>query len=367
MNKLLFIISFLCSSVVFANDIDYLELANVLIKDKNYTRAKRTLIKAEVQLEQIDKEHFYLLKGLLSLREGDKEQAISYLNKVSDAYYLSRKNIYLADTYYQLKNFKKAMGLYSKLDEEDKEKFSVQYLFSEIAFELGQYNMVFKLINAVTDRHKRQLMHVVFLMRMKLYQEAYLYGLENAKSENDYTKLAKLFLGHKEYKLAVLVLEEGSIKFNSCELTSLLASAYDLQKMHFSASQIFVKLAYIDPEESFNAGEYLRKYGQNKLAQVMNLNVSDLEQKLSQKINLLIQEDKFDQIVGLYKPMEAFRVLNNPLDQYAMAYSQLMVGNYDTSVKLLKRVKSEKLQAKVGQLLEVAIECKAKSWECHGL
>lgn len=347
--------------------MDYLELANVLIKDKNYVRANKALSKAEEQFGQIDKHYFFLLKGLLSLREGKKDQAVNYLVKVSDGFYLSRKYIYLADTYYQQKKYEEAIGLYSKIDEEDKEKFSVQYLFTEIAFELADYKKAFNIINTITTEHKRNLIQVVFLMRMKLYQEALILGLKTAKSESDYIKLSKLFLGHKEYKLAILVLEEGSIKFHSSEITSLLASAYDLQRMHFSASQIFIKLAYINPEESYNAGEYLRKYGQNKLAQVMNLNVSNLEQKLTQKINLLIQEDKFDQIVGLYRPMKAFRVLNNPQDQYAMAYSQLMVGNYDESVNLLKRVKSEKLQSKVGQLLEVAIECKANSWECHGL
>ncbi|MCB0422964.1 MAG: hypothetical protein KDD61_18325, partial [Bdellovibrionales bacterium] len=82
-----------------AQEIDYLALAHVLLRDGNYQRAQGALANAKKDWDLIEVQNYYLLNGLYLLRTKKFNEAEAELAKVTDEDYLPQKWAYLTEVY----------------------------------------------------------------------------------------------------------------------------------------------------------------------------------------------------------------------------------------------------------------------------
>ena len=117
------------------SEIDYLSLAEVLLRDKNYSRAKSALMKAKKNRDDIEEEHYHLLNGLYLLRTKKAEDSIPELLKVRDRDYLDKKQIYLAEAYLEINQKTDALRQINKVKMGEKTSDAVKHLKAKILFE----------------------------------------------------------------------------------------------------------------------------------------------------------------------------------------------------------------------------------------
>lgn len=357
------------TTFVFAQDIDYLNLSEVLIKGGNYSKAKNSLLKAKKQWSDIDQNQYHLLDGLLSLRKKNYLEATEKLLKVEDDY-LDLKYTYLAQSYIGLKQFEKARAYYFKI--ESKDKAVLKYLGAEIEFLIGHYNKTFEILEKenIKNLDKTKLLRIHYALKINLVEYAFKgiqSYLKTKKDVEEFEKMAKVLIGVKEYSKALTIAELGLVKNRaSTKLMLIKAAILDIQKNKYSAGNQYISLAYTDMNFAYEATEYLKNSNRDVQAGVINMHVLDTEKQILQRLSLLIDNENYDMAAGLDIPIRQFDIYKNDEVKYAMAYTYLQNGDYDYASKLLGAVKSKKLISKSIKLLEVVEECKKTQWICHG-
>jgi outer membrane PBP1 activator LpoA protein len=362
----------LFTSVLSASEIDYLSLASVLLRDGNYVRAKSALTKAKKSWDDIEREHYYLLDGLLKLRTNKVDEAIAQLSKISDSEYITKRDTYMAQAFLEKKELKKSLSWIKKVNISSKTPVSISHLRAKIYFENGMIDETFKDLNegAKKAKNKSRKLMVHYMLKLELKNEAYALIREicsDYNQESVYLQMARLMVSKDMNEQAVLLLEEAAIKYpTSVDVLKLLAASYDLKKKTYVAGDLYTKLAYIDNSYAHLAAEYLKQKGRGNAAMVINMTVDNPKKKLSQRLAYYIEQERFDLASSLETPLRQFKVYKDDDIKYAMAYTYLMQGDYQHSLRLLKNIKKSGLLTKSVKLMELVNDCKTNRWECYG-
>lgn len=370
MNKIIIILFSLSWGISFAAEIDYLALSELLLKNKNYKRAGAALKNAFNDLE--DEDHYYLLKGLYSLRMNKVDQAIGDLKRVSRSEFNLKKSAYLAEAYIQKNNFKLAQFWSEKIPADVTTPLSLLRLKAEIFFKRGNAKSLFDTLNVATTSNQRAGIRLTihYLLELGLYKEAsrqVFSALKLSKKNSDCISIAHLLISKEQYDQAILALEYSLVHYgHQAETLNLLASLYNQKQMSFVAGDFYRRLAYVDPSQSFLASEYLAQNGQHMQSSFVSFGIYDSGRKLSQKLGQYLQSERYDLAMSLSQSLKQNNGFSSDDVKYAMAYTYLVQGEYDRSSSLLNRIKNPKLITKSVELLKLVNECKESHWECYG-
>lgn len=357
-----------------AQDMDYLALASVLLRDGNYARAASALKKSKLEWEDIEQEHYYLLNGLFLLRTNNVDVAIVELQKVKDEEYLLKKFTYLSEAYLKKKEPKSAFKWINKINIDGKTPSAVRYLKAKVLFENKRYRETLAELNALMPSKQLRTFKLMthYLMEMGLYQQAVaiireMISLHGTLKPDLSIQMAQLLLSKKLISEAVVLLEETALKFpGNSDVLKLKAATYDLYKKPYVAGDLYTKLAYLDNSYSHTAAEYLMSKGRPDRAQVINIMVDSPKKQLTQKLSFYIEQERYDLARSLETPLKQYNAYEDDEIKYAMAYTFLIQGNYEHSKSLLQSIKKEKLISKSAQLIKLVDDCESNKWECYG-
>jgi len=202
------------------DDVDYVVLATLLMKDGYYNRANQALKNVDITQEDLDKAQFFTLKGLIQLKLHEYQASnTSFLLAIKNGQKEKSVYLYIAQNHFKLKQYARAIEALENANELVNEKPKLMALKAECFYRLHDYNnalITLKEVNLLHpeyyDAYKQRFAYYISL---ELYQsaldDANIY-LENADTNEKVTiSFISALRKAKETHKATVLAEEAHL------------------------------------------------------------------------------------------------------------------------------------------------------------
>ena len=374
------LLTVLLSSVLFASDkkskddVDYVTLATILMKDGYYSRANNALKNVDLNDENVDKAQYYTLEGLVNLK-------LSNYKASNKNFYLALKNgqkeksvyLYIAQNSFKLGEYQEAIDALENADELVQQKPKLMALKAESFYRLKKYNnalIILKNINTkyptYYDAYKQRF---AYFISLKLYQsalnDANIY-LSHAKANAKVTiSFINALRNAKETKKAILLAEDAHLQYpKNATVTVLLANLYIDNEMIESAATLFDTASLQDEKYIKDSSEMFRRAHDYVQALYKNSQILDTKQKYKQKVAIYLEFGDYERVIATESALKRNGLLKEQNMVYALAFSFYKVGEFEKSEKYLKMITRSDLFTKAVELRKNMNKCKNNHWEC---
>lgn len=345
-------------------DIDYIGIAAVMIRDGNYERAERALQEVDLTDEDIDRQRFYTLSGLLALRRGENAGAIeAFTAAVDEGQTDPSINVYLAQAYSAEGRYEESIAAIDRVP--NLAQFPALYsLLAEGYWRTDEKDRAYDTLDRAIELFPSQAQflrqQIFYLIELNLTQaaveksRAYLQRLENDPAA--YVTVGEALRRGGDPEEAALTLEIGRLLHPANRQIHLaLAQAYlDLDQPR-SAGAMVERAAVSDPTLYFEAAEIYRRSGEFERALYLNSLVTEEERKAIQRFHILLSMERYESAVALESRLERVGGLSDDANRYALAFALFQTGQFDRAVAYINRIESADYFRRATQLRQ-AIE-----------
>jgi len=357
-------------------DLDRLSLASLLIKNENYVRAAGVLSEIK-DPHDVQTERYYILKGVLSLKQKHFKKAIQNLLKAEESGVDQKQLIMLNETliksYLLLKDFKSALSRLQKNKSNLMRRFSYYQLLASLYFETKKEELGWSTLNLGIDKFpesfalKKQ--KWFYLFEHNLFEESKKYLLsivdKSPLTDLDLIKMAYRYRIKGMLKSALVIGEMAWLKSQkNIEVAKELARIHIENKQVVAAASVFETLSMTYPRFRLEASELWRKAGYPAHALNLANLILDENKHLKQKITLALDRSDFVTISAL-GPLTLRNDLKKNEDiQYTVAYANFMTGRFDYVDRYLKNITRSDLFSKALALRKSSLDCSKEEWSC---
>lgn len=334
-------------------EIDYISLAAIMVKDGHLERALVQLENVDLNSETVDLPKYYTLKGLIWLKKVDYEKSKFNFEK---SIYSGNKEplvyVYLAQVHYALNDYKQTLAALKGAGEliyEMPDLLGVQaqcyWLTNQKPEALTVLLNADKLFPEKPDFMARI---ITYYIELGLYEETISYSKNYLKRFSElpmsYLIVGEALRKSKQFEKAVQVLEQGHKMFPTHEnLLISLAHSYMQSKRYKSAARLFEKATVFNKKYLKESVGLYRLSNDIWKARYMNAQVNNTKQKLKQWVEILLTEEKYEEVVAITSRLEKYKLLKDDKLRYAVAYSFFKTTDYDKAEDLLKKVTDPKV------------------------
>jgi tetratricopeptide (TPR) repeat protein len=358
-----------------ADQPDYVNLAAMLIQDGHYDRARRELSKVDPSGDApFDRPTFYTLKGLIALKASAYKPAIAHFD---DAIRYGKSDdrifVYLAQAYYRLQNWERTILSVRNADKAG-EKIADMYLMKAHAHrELGQNHEAWKTLDQggqrFTDRPTFLRQQVFLLVEMGLYQRASELGevflAQTQRGVDDYLAIGEAFRRAGAHERAKYLLEEAKLRFPAHPKVPVhLGHVYIATGHLITAGELMQQAADFDGKYILESAELYRRGGAFERALYMNTQVRDQPKKFKQRVALLLDQRRFEQLSALEARLSRLGLLEDQKILYTLAYARFQTGDFDDTERLLKHITDEDLFESAVELRRAVQLCRQEPGRC---
>lgn len=355
-------------------EVDQLQLPSLLIKDEHYDRAIEIL--KEIDPEKVDSKRYYTILGYALYKTGNFKASASAFEKAYK-YGATDKNIatYIIDSYYKQKECQKVVEWIDTFRDITSTDHKFYLIKVDCLKNMGDYNRVLATLDEGIRRFEENSMMFYKLkfytyMELKLYSSAMevaeLLLKQKGITPEDYVVVSKALYQNGEYSKAISLLEKSYLLFGEEEkILVSLANNYYKMGMLYTAADFFERAAKLDPKYYKDAAELYRKIGKYEKALTLNGKVENSREKLKQRIGILIDMKRYDQVMGLEDFIKANQLDNDDNIKYAIAYCAFMSDRLDKAEEYLKQIKDDSVYKKSVQLLQIISRCRANRDYCY--
>lgn len=365
------------------DEVDYLSLAALLIKDGFYDRAETALI--SVDEEQLKKEAFeeedntrliryYTFTGLIHLKKKRFGQAAVNLEKsIKSGSQDVLVRVYLVQAYYGQRNFKRTVVTIKKYPQILKEYYKIYGIYAQSLWNMNLKGQAYNILQIALKKHPKEKAFVrqelFFLIGLKLYQTA----LERAQvflateelSKDDYITIGRALRKAGQAEKALPLLERGLLTYPEDKNIRLeLSGCYHDGSMDYTAAVLMEKASYDDSELIAQTAELYRRAKRYVKALFLNMSIPDQKEKLKQRLAYYVEMGEYESVAAMYTDASRSGLLENEDIVYAFAYSFFMTGNFDDSEMLLTRITRNDLFRKAAELRKSMEVCKEDPKGC---
>jgi tetratricopeptide (TPR) repeat protein len=208
------------------------------------------------------------------------------------------------------------------------------------------------------------------LLELGLFQE----GLEAARAflrrpeatAKDHSALAAALLAAGRVEEALRLLEAALLTFpGDVEARKQLARSYFEAERPLAAAMLLAPLAHQDGAAALHAAELFRRAGKPERALRMNALVVDQRAKVRQRLDLLIELERYEEAAALDPRLERLGLLEEERLVYALAYAHFSSGHRERTEALLGRLSSPELFAKGAAIRRALEACERDVWRCE--
>ena len=355
-------------------DIDYVALASILIKDGHYSRANEALSHIDVKSKETDLMQYYTLEGIVKMKLSlYKESNENFYNAIQNGQKEKSIYLYIAQNFFTLKKYDRVIEALDKVSELVKKKPTLMALKAEAYYRLQRYNDALSELSVLLKMHTKYYdayrQRFVYFMSLKLYQSALedadIY-LKHAKANEKVTVSFIYALREaKELKKAILLAENAHLKYpKNATITVLLANLYIDKDMLKSAADLFNDASMIEYKYTKDAAEMYRRAKDFVASLYKNSQILDAKEKYKQKIAIYLEFGAYEKVAATKDALERNGLLAEQNILYALAYSYYKIGAYEKAEKYLKRITRSDLYKKSIELRKNMAKCKNNHWEC---
>lgn len=350
--------------------VDYMELAKLMYKNKNIYKAQQNLSK--VKVEEVDPEEYYRLQGLIELKLQRFMEA-TYAFKQVEAVSGFEKDVYLfyAQAEFGLGKYEQAQKMLEK-GKGHIEHYPKYYLLNTMIHQkVKNYDKAWSFIHQgmtkfpknTTLKKQKWLM----LVELKLYQQSFVWLSENKEywKQLEYLQFAGEYRNRKQFRQALATGEMGRLLFpKDDEISMELARVYLQQNKIFAAASLMDQVATRNIEFADKASEVWRQAGNNFRSLYWASFIQDKNDLLKQKLTLAISEQDFEKVMHLTPMIERSELFQSEDIQYALAYAHLMNGYFSKVGFYLKDIARSDLLKKSLVLRDTLANCQQRPDQC---
>jgi len=377
---LILLITIFLNAALFASDkktddeVDYVALATILLKDGYYSRANDALNSVDLEDETIDKAQFYTLKGLVSSKLLQYKLSNEYFYKAIE-FGQTQKSIYvyIAHNCFKLQDYKGVISALDNAKELLKEQPKLMALKAESYYRLQDYDEALSTLATLNTLHPtyydayRQ--RFAYLVSLGLYQsaldDAQIY-LKNAKANEKVTiSFINALRKAKETDKAIRLGEKAHAMYpKNATMTVLLATLYIDKDMIHAAADLFDEASLQDEKYIKDSSEMFRRAKKYVQALYKNSQILDAKEKYKQKIAIYLEFGNYEKVVATESAIKRNGLLEEQNIVYALAYSFYKIGDFKKSEIYLKQITRSDLFQKAIELRKNMNKCKNNQWEC---
>lgn len=356
------------------DDVDYVELASILVQDGFYDRAEQALSNVDESDEEVDRAKLYAIYGLLYMNRNEMPAA-------KEAFYKSVEfgqaepviYIYLAQIHFGLEEYRDAIEAIDKAGETAARLASVYTMKAHAHWLLSERGMTWAVLDDASNRfpsnHTFLRRKVFYLIELGLYQEASQLGrtylsLSNG-GEKDYIQIGNALRKSGQYDEALQFLQTARLKFpSSATVTRVLGHTYlDIGNL-YAAADLISEAASLDPTLTGEAAEVQRRAGKPYQALSLNSRVADQAEKLKQRLSILLSLERHDAITAMEPALNRAQLMQDEDIRYALAYANFKIGDYEKTEEHLVALKRSDLFKKATELRRIMADCQESRWRC---
>lgn len=379
MNKLKYLVLLSCLLALPClaakqEEVNYLDLAALMLRDGNLDRAIVALDQVPLDDEEIDLKRYYTLRGMAHLRRNEPELAVTALeNAVATGTAESVVYVYLAQVYFQLERYRDVLMTLDQAGP-DLEKIASVYhmraqchwLLQEPGYALATLDLAGRLFPEETGFLRRK---VFFLIELGLYREAAEQGrvyLERSEGKReDYVALGNAMRAGGELDEAILLLETARLMYpGDVDVNKVLAHAYLDQGKTNTAAALIYEASLLEPALTGEASELYRRAGRPHRALMLNGQISDQQVKFRQRLALLLELQRFEQAAAMEDDLRRTGLIDDEDIRYALAYAVFKVGDFETAELHLQKLTRPDLFRKAAELRRAIQDCSEDAWQC---
>lgn len=357
------------------DEIDYITLAAKLIKDGHHDRAAAVLDEVDESQEGLDLVRYHTLRGLVRLQLELYTQARqSFLAALEAGQTEKVVHLYLAQAYYGEKEYGSVVEQLDLAEAESKMSVPLFQMRAQAHWELKQYD---RAIAALTEGAKKfpedsELLRLKLfrLVELGLYQEALQLGSDFLSRESvtvdDYLAIGQALRQGRQFKDARRILQIARLKYpDNVNATLQLAHTYIDDDRPLIAAMLYEDAARLDPKHTMETAELYKLAGRHDRALFINARVSDQKAKMKQRLSILLELERFEQIAAMESRLSRLGLLLDQNIRYALAYAAFKVGNFEGCEVHLKQIHDGNLYEAALQLRKAMEDCKDEGWECY--
>lgn len=356
-------------------EIDYVTLAAKLIKDGHYDRAAAVLDEVDESQEGLDLVRYHTLRGLVRLQlHLYAEAKQSFLASLKAGQKEKVIHLYLAQAAFGMNDYAGVVEQLELAGPEGKKSVALFQMRAQAHWELSQYDRALAALSegSAAFPNDTELARVRFfrLVELDLYQEALRLGRDFLSRKDatvdDYLAVGQALREGKQFKEARNVLQTARFLFpTSVDATLQLAHTYIDDNRPLSAAVLYEEAARVEPKHLLETAELYKQAGRAERALFVNAQVADQKSKMKQRLAILLELERFEQVIAMEPRLSRLGLLDDQNIRYALAYAEFKVGNFAGSEVHLKRIDDAKLYEASLQLRRAMEDCKSAGWECH--
>lgn len=377
LSSILALVLLLSVSPVFAkDDVDYLSLSALMIKEGEYIKALEALDKVKVaEKKREDVKRYYTLKGIASLKRELYKNSIAAFNMAIEK---GQKDpvfqFYLAQAYFGLKEYDQAIARLEGTGELQNTMPGVWQLKAQIYWDQGKKSASWQTLTEAEARFPDQSSFtrrkVFVLIQMGLFKEASVLGatyLSSTDAESrDYIAIGEALRRSGEPVAALKFLELARFKFNrEKDLYLAMVQAYMDLDQFYTAAQLMEEAGRLDSALLIDAAELYRRSGHADRALYINSQINDQKEKLKQRLMLLLEPGYYDRIITIRDDLYRTGLLEDQNIKYAVGYAYFQTGDYEKTEELLQEITDTNLLRKAAELRKSMESCQSDPSSCY--
>ncbi|MDJ0652693.1 MAG: tetratricopeptide repeat protein [Xanthomonadales bacterium] len=364
------------------DEVDFIELASVLVQDSHYDRAEDALQNVDLTAEAVNVGKYHTVYGLIHLNRGESALAKKSFYAAIDAGFVDEITgqtpdvlyIYLAQVHFALEEYREAIDSILRAGETAARLSSTYIMRAHAHWLLNEKDQTWTVLEEASERFPGNYAFtrrkVFYLIDLGLFQEAADLGkayLEAAEGEvDDFVAIGNALRQAGEYDEALGFLEQARLRFPDNEdAAKVLAHTYLARGDLLAAAEIFYKASAINPDLVSEAAELYRRAGKPYRALILNAQIEKQDIKLKQRLAILLELERFSQITAMEEALTRSGLLAAEEDlRYALAYAYFKVGRFDEVERHLPLLKRPDLFRKGIELRRVMEDCLETPWRC---
>ncbi len=355
-------------------DIDFLELAALMLRDGNLDRAIGALDQVEVESEDTDRLRYFTLRGVAHLRRSEYGPAADALESaIATGDAESVVHVYLAQAYFSLERYEDVLSALDHAGPELARVASLYHLRAQCHWLLENPAMALAVLDQASsvfpDDPAFQRRKVFFLIDLGLFQEAAEQGRAYLSRSNgqleDYVGLGNAMRASGQLDEAARLLEYAKLKYPAdTSVKKVLANTYMDRESLNAAADLVLEASLFDRALTSEAAELYRRAGRPQRALILNGEIQDQSVKLKQRMALYLETNQYARAASMERDLRRVGLLDDEDLRYALAYAYFKAGDFDATERQLAELTRPDLFRKAAELRSAIQDCAEDAWQC---
>jgi tetratricopeptide (TPR) repeat protein len=360
--------------VAAQDEVDYVALGAQLLRDGHADRAAEALAQVDPAVEGIDLVTYHTARGMVALEQQQPAVAAeAFAAAIAAGQSDPLVHLYRAQALLGLEQYGEVIGALDAAGDAVL-GLSGAWLMRAHAHWMGgdrqaALDTLARAGERFPDNNSFLRRQVFYLIEAGLHQEAAALGREYlARAEPqaaDYAAIGTALRQSRSYDEALRFLETARLRFpDDAAIAKALAQTWLARGDTLAAAELLAQQAEREPALLPEAAELMRRAGQGVRALALNARIVDQEKKLKQRVGLLLQLRRYEQVAGMEDALYRVGLFRDEDVRYALAYSRFKGGDFEAAEGHLAALTRPELFRKATELRRLMQDCADARWSC---